>query len=376
MGTGRGALRVAKLRAIAEAHLDLSVEVGEPLADGAALANGDRVALLVGRPSRRSLGPALSWAAKRLADETGGGRRLARLDLVLDPTVPVDTDGASGGVGDESDGRFGLAGDDALQVGAQLARIGGLFLPEVRVWAVAGTDVVEVAAAPAPPLPAPPGAEASELVDLLVDVGLELSVEPGMILGEVAGLEVARITVDADGPSLAIGVGRFDQELSSVAQSDLPRREALERAADVVRLARTMGGPALAGGAHPMSRLARERWLRTAVIAEPGLVGATELAPVPGLWVRSGLRTPAPAGALGHDAAGRAMIVVCSTAVDVDLVPAALELAVETEPSARVVLALPANDIVASTRRVAALAIEEPEIVAVTPPWKPVAGRR
>lgn len=387
-------MRVAKLRAIAQAHLDLTVgdDQGDAFADGAGLASADRAALLIGLPTRRSLGPALSWAAKRLAGDADATTPLARLDLVLDPTVPVDEHAVAAGAaalsrqrapGDDSvvgadagAGRFGLTSGEAGEVGQQLARIGALFRPQVRVWVVEGTDVVEVVAAPAPEPPSAPGAQADELVALLADVGLEISAEPGMILGEVAGLEVARITVEDDQPSLAIGVGRFDQELSAVAQSDLSRREALERAADLVRLARTMGNTAHANASHPMSRLARERWLRAHLIAEPGLVGAIELAPVPGLWVRMGLRTPAPAAALGRDSEGRAMIVVCSTGVDTDLVPAALELAAETDPEARVVLALPANDIVISTRRVAALALSEPEIVAVEPPWKPSTGHR
>lgn len=90
-GDRLGALRAAKLRAIAGAHLGLTVDVdqGEGLADGAALASADRVAVLIGRPSRRSLGPALSWAAKRF-DGADNAQALARVDLVLDPTVPVD----------------------------------------------------------------------------------------------------------------------------------------------------------------------------------------------------------------------------------------------------------------------------------------------
>ncbi len=377
-----GALRAAKLRAIAAAHLDLNVDAdqGEPLADGAALATADRAVLLIARPTRRSLGPALSWAAKRF-DGADAGHGLARVDLVLDPTVPVDEhpvdhDPVLAGVSAAGDDRYGLAEGDAAAVGAQLARIGELFRPEVRVWVVEGTDVVETPAAPAPQVAAAPGAEADELVALLTDVGLEPSAEPGMILGEVAGLEVARITVDDGVPSLAIGVGRFDQEMSAVAQSDLPSRVALERAADLVRLARTMGNTAHASASHPMARLARERWLRAHVVAEPGLVGAVELEPLPGLWVRRGLRTSAPAAARGRDVAGRPLIVVCSAGVDLDLVPAALELVAQSDASARLVLAVPPSDLVASTRRVAGLALEVPEIVAVVPPWEPVAGRR
>ena len=125
-----GALRAAKLRAIAAAHLDLDVDAnqGEPLADGAALATADRAVLLIARPTRRSLGPALSWAAKRF-DGADAGHGLARVDLVLDPTVPVDEhpvdhDPVLAGVSAAGDDRYGLAEGDAAAVGAQLARIG------------------------------------------------------------------------------------------------------------------------------------------------------------------------------------------------------------------------------------------------------------
>lgn len=380
-------MRVAKLRSIAEAQLDLSVEAdqGQPFADGAGLFSNGHAALLVGKPSRRSLGPAISWAAQQSENTAQGEHRLTRLDLVLDPSVPTDDPSTAGGSpsltrlgATETDsvegvrsGKFGLATDDARSVGQQLARIGQLFAPEVRVWVVEGTEVVEVSPAPAPSRPAAPWAEAADLVALLADVGLELSPEPGMVLGEVAGLEVARVTLENGEPHVAVGVGRFDQEMSAVAQSELRQREAIERAADLVRLARTTGGTT-----HPMARLARERSLRAHLIDQPGLVGASALAATPGLWVRHGLRTPMPAAALGTDESGRALIVVCSAGVDTDLVPAALELAAETDPAARVVLALSEADVVPSTRRVAALAVTPPEIVTVAPPWEPAAEPR
>lgn len=398
----RGHLRLAKLRAIGAQHLGL--DVGSPtddghdssrsFADGAGIAAGDWAAVLVGRPTRRSLGPALMWAAKAAID--AGSDPLARLDLVLDPALPVDTPGSenmpvgtSASSGAEPDQAtqadhaspgdyaalpsrsdipsisFGLPKGDSRAVAGQLARIGGLFRPEIRVWLVAGTDVVEIAPAAMPPLEPSPWDDAADQIALLTDVGLELSGEPGMILGEVAGLEVARVTMLNGEPQLDIGVGRFDQELSAVAQADLPRREALERAADLVRLTRTPEN-----GAHPMTRLARERWLRCQLIAEPGLVGATELEAAPGLWVRDGLRNVAPAAAVGVSDAGERLVVVCSAGVDTDLIPAAVELADAVDPEAQLVVALPKSDVLAGMQRVARLVARPVRIVGLAPPWE------
>ncbi|MEZ5373343.1 MAG: hypothetical protein R2704_11520 [Microthrixaceae bacterium] len=409
--TGHGRLRLAKLRAIAERHLgvgpDAPVE-GSHFADGAGLVADDRAVVLVARPTRRSLGPALLWATK--AVQPGDP---ARLDLVLDPSLPVDTGAQEPGVPDAQPaaearlgpapspavapdladptdyaelpaggGRvgaatsFGLPLNDPRAVGGRLAHIGGLFQPEVRVWLVDGGDVEELAATAAPPLEPAPWDAAADLVRLLADAGLEVSGEPGMVLGEVAGLEVARVTVLDGEPRLDIGVGRFDQELSAVAQADLPRAEALQRAADLVRLTRTPEN-----GAHPMTRLARERWLRSHLLSEPGLVGAAELSATSGLWVRDGLKRPAPAAAIGTDEGGRPMMVVCSAGVDTDLIPAALELVdVAVAPPDRtdstLVVALPAGDVMAATQRVAELAVRPVRIVGLTPPWGTSTARR
>ena len=106
-----------------------------------ALASADRVAVLIGRPSRRSLGPALSWAAKRF-DGADNAQALARVDLVLDPTVPVDEhpvahDPGPAASSPAADDRFGLDRGAARTTAAQLAQNGGLCCPDGRAVAVA-----------------------------------------------------------------------------------------------------------------------------------------------------------------------------------------------------------------------------------------------
>lgn len=339
---------------------------GSALPTGAALMVGDRAAMLVGRPTRRSLGPALLWATMNVGHHGARPGGLARLDVVLDPSAALEP--ADAEPGDAEAARLaGADVDDPLATAGQLARLGGLFTPDIRVWVVDGSNAAQVHAAAPPPVVAPPTDEAADLIELLRDVGLDVVAEPGMILGEVAGLEVARVTVERGEAHLAIGVGRFDQELSAVAQAELPRRDALIRAADLVRLARTMGN-----ASHPMTRLARERWLRAELLRNPAKVGARRLEALPGLWLRQGLREPAPAAALGEDDAGEPLVVVASSGVDPDLVPTALDQARAADPAARVVLALPPADRLPATERVAALAHTPVDLVSVTPPWEPL----
>src|SRR5205085_1941122 len=79
-------------------------------------------------------------------------------------------------------------------------------------------------------------------------------------------------------------------------------------------------GPELrrpASAPHPYQRLAPERWLRCRVVAEPSLVGAEHLAPVPALAPADDLRKPRPAPAAGIDREGRPLLAVCSTGFDV-----------------------------------------------------------
>ncbi len=70
-----------------------------------------------------------------------------------------------------------------------------------------------------------PGIES--LVELLHAAGVEVVRQGGVVSGEVLGLEIARVVVDASGSRLEVGVGRHDREAFSVMHGDIPAAEAL-----------------------------------------------------------------------------------------------------------------------------------------------------
>ena len=71
-----------------------------------------------------------------------------------------------------------------------------------------------------------------------------------------------------------------------------------------------------------------------------GLVDLVSIAPAE---PRANLRDPVPAAALGHDAGGARVLVVCSVGIDLELIPVTADL-IDRERPDRVVLALPARD--------------------------------
>jgi hypothetical protein len=78
----------------------------------------------------------------------------------------------------------------------------------------------------------------------------------------------------------------------------------------------------------------------------------------------------AVATAVGTDAAGDPMVVVCSTGVDLDLVPAAVDDRLTHHPGARLVLVVPAADALGITRDLAALVRGGAEVVTVDGDWR------
>jgi hypothetical protein len=243
------------------------------------------------------------------------------------------------------------------------ARRAGLLRPPARVWRVDGRSLAPVSPAPLPVEMEPP-AGAERLVGILHAAGADVVVEHGVIFGEIKGLEVARVRVGDDGEVvLDVGVGRFDQEATALLHGHLPTEEALARAIDEVAAHRR---PSAAP--HPVNRLARDRWLRSQVLADPSLVGATALAPVPPASPRRNTRDPLPAGAIGTDESGARLLVVCSVGVDLDLVPVAADLAVR-ETAERAVLVTPQRDQVPVLRSLAARLPVPADLVAVEGDW-------
>ncbi len=114
---------------------------------------------------------------------------------------------------------------------------------------------------------------------------------------------------------LEAGVGRFDRDaVAAMHQGEDPTRT-LARAVGMVRDQRR------GGVTHPLALLARERWLRSELVADPSPVGAVALRAVETTVERESVRESSPAAALGTDADGRPVLVVCS--IGVDLAPGA-----------------------------------------------------
>ena len=326
----RAALLGAKLGAlVASADGASPARRPVPFASGAGLleeADGAaRGWVLADAGPARALGPAVLWARRH---------GVTRLDLL------VDDPGAAG----------------------LLARRAPLFTLAPRVWRVEGRSLLE--AEPVPHAVEPPvDARLVEAASPFVAAGCDRVVEHGRVVGEVAGLEVARVTIGEDGePLLEVGVGRFDREAHAmISGGDIDAG----RLADVVRLVARHRRPDAAP--HPLKALVPERALRARVVAAPALVGAERLVRVPPVVEPPDLRTATPAPAVGEDADGGPVVVVCSTGIDLDLVPTAADTWLRDGRDARLVVAVPARDAHPATAELAAALVHPAEVVAVPP---------
>ena len=190
-------------------------------------------------------------------------------------------------------------------------------------------------------------------------------VEHGIWRGEVAGLEVVRVVDDPElGNHVQVGVGRFDREAGVLLHADQPQGESLAAAADLIRAHRRPGT-----GAHPLSTLCRERWLRRDLCIDPSPVGLVDLESVDPADQRANLRDPAPAPALGTDSDGRRVLVVCSVGVDPQIVSATAALVLRETP-ARVVVALPDRDILVPVEQALARLRVPVNVVGVVCGWE------
>ncbi|MEY2477851.1 MAG: hypothetical protein QOG87_3166 [Actinomycetota bacterium] len=292
---------------------------------GATLREGDRGWVLAKEEPDRALGRAMAWAR---------GNEIADLHLVVN-----DAAGA-------------------------LARRAAAFTHPPTVWRSTGDDVVRTEAEPLrPPEPLPP--ELEPYVEVVRAAGADPVVEHGVLIGEVLGLEVVRIVADETGIDVQVGVGKHDREAQRLVHGDRSPIDALADAVASVRERRTPGAPA-----HPANQLAAERWLRRVVIAEPGIVGARRLEAVAPARLRDDLRVPNPAPAAGEDTDGAPVLVVCSTGIDLALVPSAVDDRLLDGREPRLVLVLPEGDDHPVTRDLASALREPAEIVTVERDWK------
>lgn len=294
-----------KLRALVADHLGAEAPEAADFPPGAALRVGDDAwVFLDARPAER-LGAALAWAVR--------------------------------------------AGSTALHVVAEagigtLARRAAEFDLPITVWEADGRSLVRGAAEPlGAPAPAPERHEA--LRPLIEEGGAEPNVEHGILTGEVRGLEVCRVVDDpATGATrLEVGVGEHDREAFQMIHGDVPTVESLARVVDAVGRHRSPDAPP-----HPLKSLAAERLIRWRIEQDPAIVQASIVAAAPPPTPRANLKDAVPCVASGIGFAGERVVVVCSSGVDLDLIPYAADARLAlgdpgVEPG-RLVVVMPSRD--------------------------------
>ncbi|HEX9683205.1 MAG TPA: hypothetical protein VGA13_08990 [Acidimicrobiales bacterium] len=335
----RPALLAAKLRGLVRARWGVAPEPSSFPGGAAGTTVVDGViqgwVLADDRRPRGALGGALTWA-----DRVG----VAGLNVLID---------------DEAAGNA-RAGGALVVASSAVARRALSFTDPPHIWAVHGTELVE--AHPAlPPEPSEPPAEALVHLERIEAAGAVAVVEHGVVIAEVDGLEVARTVTDPDGSiHLEIGVGRHDRMASSLMAGPFAggTDESLRRVVELVSAQR-----ASRDVTQPLSNLAPERRLRRRIIDDPSPVGCRWLEPLPPVEPAPSIKEPFPAGALGKSASGGEVVVVCSSGVDLELVPLAADLRGVHAPSAELVLVVPPGDDHPVTRQLANRLCHPAEIV-------------
>jgi hypothetical protein len=243
-----------------------------------------------------------------------------------------------------------------------LARRASYFVPAPVVLHVEGRQLWD-----AVPEPFPRSQDVDEellaLRTLIHDGGADPIVEHGVLAGEVEGLEVCRAVRDelTGACRLEVGVGAHDREAFALLHGDVPAVEALSRVVAYVSQHRTAGADP-----HPLNRLAAERALRARLVREPGLAGAASLSPAPPPVPRANLKDAVPCVAAGQRPDGSRCVVVCSTGIDLDVVPFAADArAAVGAPDASLVIAVRQRDESPVTLALAARLARPASVIAV-----------
>ena len=248
-----------------------------------------------------------------------------------------------------------------------LARRAEAFTDPPRIWTVSGRKLIPARPEAWEPEPAL-SPEVEAFVPFLVEAGVDPVIEHGVLTGEVLGLEVARVVVEEMGAFLEVGVGKHDRYAQRILHRDRPPLEALTAAAAAVREVRTPDAPA-----HQGNQLSRERWLRSVLMAKPEMVGASSLTPAQSPVARTDLRHHVPAPAAGLDTRGQPVVVVCSTGIDLDLVPTAADVRIADGRQARLVLAVPLADDHSVTRDLAGALTHPADVATISGDWRRLA---
>lgn len=180
-----------------------------------------------------------------------------------------------------------------------------------------------------------PAAAHRSFVDQIRSAGAEVVIEHGVVCGEVSGLEVCRVVDGPEGAELSVGVGRHDRMAGEMLYGIDGAQNRLAEVVDEVRARRRDDAEP-----HPLQRLAPERLLRQRLVAEPSLVGADTLMPVPGLERKESVLSPSPAFAWDGSTG---TMVTATTGLDLGAWPDAVDMA-DHLGAARIIIAMPARN--------------------------------
>ncbi len=185
----------------------------------------------------------------------------------------------------------------------------------------------------------------------------------GRLVAEVRGLEMARTEPDpAGGVAIEIGVGRADREIHGMLDAGSDVDEVLRQTVGIVE------GFRVAGGTHPLHRVARARWLRSLVLADPTLIGLDVAGePLPPLRSTDTVLVTEPAAALFTPDDAPSVLVACTVGFDPDLGPELADL-VERSLARRVIVVCPPRD-ERLVRRALDVVTVDADVVAVAEPW-------
>lgn len=248
---------------------------------------------------------------------------------------------------------------------AVVARRATFFAPAPVVLALRGTELSTAVAGPHLPVLAASAASLAA-VEPLRRAGADIVVEHGVVMAELNGLEVGRVMADHEGAGvhLEVGVGRYDREAAQIMEAIRSAADIREDVLDVVRLHRRADQPP-----HLLNRLARQRWLRSVVVADPALVGAGRLEPMEPPLPRENLIDPVPAFACGEALDGAPLVVACAVGVDAEAVAAAADGRDRFDPTAELVYVCPARDQYPVIVELAAALVRPARLVALDGEW-------
>jgi len=304
----RSRLLSLKLRALVREHLGLDSDpVGTPevFSLGAAFITDDSVWVLIDGDASRSLGPTLAWANK--------------FNRPVQLLVEQDS---------------GL-----------LARRAALFTSPLTVW-----HVNEKSLFPAVVEPHLPRVDAEDshqaLMPLIASSGADATVEHGVVIGEVRGLEMCRVVNDSvtGEAKLEVGMGVNDREAFAMVHGELPTEQALRNVIEAVQVHREPGAMV-----HPFNQFGAERLHRWRALQDPASIGFTELSAVDPPVKRTNVKDPVPCVALGTINDDASAVAVFVNGIDLDVVPFAVDAA-DMHGVGRVVLAIRQRDITSSLR--------------------------